>query len=261
MSKYTTQLRNIVENCTYDNYELSTSDRIEQSRSFIFDFDYPLWNEAYKKTLETKIIKHFYTKEIGFETIGLWKFYLEETLNLIMPYYNDLYATTVKDYDYLTNVDNTETFTNSKKTSGNSEITGNDTNNKTSNTTQDYTGNGTQGNTENTTSKTLSSDLPQASYSGVDYATTLNDITDSKNNTSEINSTSNTTAINTDSETATKHITNTDNNTTTETSTRQHKGNTGSKSFTELLVEYRESLLNIDRLVIDELKDLFMMIF
>lgn len=36
------------------------------------------------------------------------------------------------------------------------------------------------------------------------------------------------------------------------------KGNNGSKSYSELLMEYRNTLINIDMMIIDELADLFM---
>ena len=59
-----------------------------------FDFglnEYPIFNETYRNTLNNKILNYYYENEIGFETAELFKFYLNNTLNLIMPKYNILY--------------------------------------------------------------------------------------------------------------------------------------------------------------------------
>lgn len=74
MSKYTITIKNLINND--------------------FDFglkDYPIWNESYRNTLNQKILNHYYENEIGFETASLFKFYLNNKLNEIMPYYNNLY--------------------------------------------------------------------------------------------------------------------------------------------------------------------------
>ena len=94
MSKYTTELRYICE--TYAGLDESVGynsieEIIAKSRTKIFDFDYPIFDESYREVLETKIIRHFYTREIGFETVGLWKLKLNTKMNEIMVYYNQLY--------------------------------------------------------------------------------------------------------------------------------------------------------------------------
>ena len=50
-----------------------------------------MFDENYRQALCTKILRHFYTREIGEETVGLWKLRLDARLNDIMPYYNKLY--------------------------------------------------------------------------------------------------------------------------------------------------------------------------
>lgn len=111
MSKYTTEVRFICENYAgYDesqDYPINTV--IEKSREKVFDFDFPIYDESYRSVLETKILKHYYTREIGFETVALWKHWLDMRLNEIMPYYNQLYySETLKfnpyyDVDFTTN--------------------------------------------------------------------------------------------------------------------------------------------------------------
>ena len=108
MSKYTTELRFICETLArYDESqgfgEVGTI--ISESREMIFDFDYPIFDQNYKVTLETKILRHFYTREIGEETYGLWKLRLEDKLNLIMPYYNQLYESELIKFNPMYDVD------------------------------------------------------------------------------------------------------------------------------------------------------------
>ena len=96
MSKYTTQLRFICETeagLTESQGFGKVNEIIDKARIKIFDFPYPIFDEAYKQTLETKILKHYYLREIGTETYGLWKLFLSNKMNEIMPYYNKLYET------------------------------------------------------------------------------------------------------------------------------------------------------------------------
>lgn len=95
MSSYTTELRTICESyagfsdiAVYDNID----DIIAKALPKLFNFNFPIFNESYRITLETKIIKHYYTREISEETVGLWKLRLDSKLNEIMPYYNKLYS-------------------------------------------------------------------------------------------------------------------------------------------------------------------------
>lgn len=96
MSVYTTQLRYICEQYAgrteSANYK-ETPAVIAAARPKLFDFSYPLYDTSYKGALETKIINHYYFREIGAETAAQFKFMLARTLNEIMPYYNQLYKT------------------------------------------------------------------------------------------------------------------------------------------------------------------------
>ena len=90
MSKYTIMIKDIV-NSYYDGTSLSVDDKLEDTREFIFDFDYPVLDEATKKRIEVAILKHYYYREIAFETIGEFKIKLNDRLNLIMGRYNAMY--------------------------------------------------------------------------------------------------------------------------------------------------------------------------
>lgn len=94
MSEYTMEIREICESLAgetegkgYNN----VASIIESARPKIFDFTFPIYDENYRATLETGFLRHFYTREIGVETYGRWKMFLEDKLNLIMPKYNGLY--------------------------------------------------------------------------------------------------------------------------------------------------------------------------
>lgn len=277
MSKYTTELRWLIESVTADQTNLTISQRITAAAPKIFNFNYPIWDESYKITLETKILKHYFNKEIGMETIGLWKLYLEERLNLIMPYYNQLYETASKNYDYMTDVNSTEIYTATKSNNEVADFTlsGNLTGSTTDmgkdviNTVSKNIDTGTRDSNNTINKKNLESDLPQANYANLDYGTQLTEenqtetMHDSTNQTTNFTNGStadrnNTTNAKQDTTQASK---NTVNNSGDETYTRTRKGAFGGKSLTQLMLEYRESLINIDNMIINELSDLFMLIY
>lgn len=112
MSKYTTELRFICETEAGKTESVGFSDVdevISDALPHIFDFDFPIFDENYRVPLETKIIRHYYTREIGLETYGLWKLKLQTKLNEIMPYYNKLYESELYKYNPLYDVDMTTT--------------------------------------------------------------------------------------------------------------------------------------------------------
>lgn len=135
MSKYTTELRFICETEAGLTESVGFSEVenvIAEALPKIFDFDFPIFDEDYRETLETKIIRHYYTREIGLETYGLWKLKLATKLNEIMPYYNKLYESELYKYNPLYDV-NLITSNTGKKTgesaqsdSRTNERTGND---------------------------------------------------------------------------------------------------------------------------------------
>lgn len=52
---------------------------------------YPIFDESYREGLNNKIIRHYWFREIGFETAALFRDRLAMTMTEIMPYYNQLY--------------------------------------------------------------------------------------------------------------------------------------------------------------------------
>lgn len=108
MSNYTTQVRFICETAAeleesvgYD----SVNTVIAAALPKVFNFQFPLFDETYRTVLETKILKHYYTREIGLETVGLWKLKLDTKLNEIMPFYNQLYKSELIEFNPMYDVD------------------------------------------------------------------------------------------------------------------------------------------------------------
>ena len=138
MSKYTTEVRYICE--TYAGLDESAgyddvNDIISNSEDKIFE-EYEIFDENYRSILNQKILRHYYTREICAETVGLWKLWLNNTMNEIMPYYNQLYKSALLKFNPLYDVDlatshlGTENGTNERvedfnKTSQNTDNTHN----------------------------------------------------------------------------------------------------------------------------------------
>lgn len=102
MSVYTTQLRWPVE---YAQNAAGVSDRNDFTPSYkmLGLDDYPIFDETYRQTLNDKIIRHFYFREIGFETIGQFAWFMRATMHERMPYFNQLYESQNMVTDPLTN--------------------------------------------------------------------------------------------------------------------------------------------------------------
>lgn len=116
MSKYTTELRYIcetyaglTESVGYD----SIDEVVEKAYPKIFKTsEIPMFTgetNEHRALLFKKILLHYYTREIGYETVGLWKLKLNQKLMEIMPYYNQLYESELIEFDPLKNVDVTKT--------------------------------------------------------------------------------------------------------------------------------------------------------
>lgn len=288
MSKYTTEVRYICE--TYAGHTESqdytkVEDVIANSLNKVFDFDFPMFDESYRSVLETKILRHYYTREIGFETVGLWKHFLNMRLNEIMPYYNKLYASELLEFNPLYNVkydishQGSESGTSSDEIDSTELTTRNLSDAETRNMTDAETKNLTdtiEANTSvSTDDDTLDkySDTPQGGLSGLlndTYLTNARKIEKNTDTDTDYDETGRHTGTDTILRTGTDTFVRTgtnnlsiDNNKNSEFSNtdqylRHVEGNNGAKSFSQLLMEFRESFLNIDMMIINELNDLFM---
>lgn len=145
MSKYTTQVRFICETAaglSESEGQTSVKQIIAAAIPSVFDFDFPIFDESYRNVLETKILKHYYTREIGLETVGLWKLKLDTKLNEIMPFYNQLYKSELIEFNPMYDVDLTRDHTLNR--SEQTEQTGTETADATKNGTVNTTTSGTK---------------------------------------------------------------------------------------------------------------------
>lgn len=232
MASYTMQLRKVceyfgreeVENW-FKDYDLShylTPTQIEQITKF------NVWS---KDRLAEKIVDNYFMREIGFETPALFKHYAKIEMKKIMERYLPKIYSNFLEYDPLSNVDFTETYTR--------EIAGQTQNQGSSNSTSQ----------NNASGLNVNSDTPQGQISkqailGGSYA--------SQTNASE-------------TESEIKDNTNTENqgtSNTVETFTRHEEGDNGVIITNQRLVkEYREIIVAIDEEIINELNCLFMGIY
>lgn len=245
MSKYTTELRFIVENIAKEQNLKSINSKIEYALPNIFNFDFPIFDETHRIPLETKIIHHYYFREIAFETVGLWKEFLNIKLNEIMPFYNQLYATLENPIDYLNDINITEISTKEYQKENTSEYSEENTLNANTQGTNQTVNNLQQ----------IDSDLPQATESlaiGSDYYANY-----IKKNTGNVQNT----VSSNDSNTGNRQGNNSLNEDFRETNSLTRKGIQGGKSPVELLTQYRDSLLNIDLMIINDLAPLFFTLY
>lgn len=279
MSKYTVELRYICE--TMAGLEASVGgddvDQVIQNAiPNIFNFSFPIFDESYRNVLETKILMHYYTREIAHETVGLWKLKLKTKLNEIMPYYNQLYKSELLDFNPLYDVDITRSHvrdssgtrdtenkssTDSTTDTENNQVTNNRIQNHNSNT-----GGGTNNTSRNNTNKY--SDTPQGAITDLatdKYLTNARLVNETDNTASHWNDTTEqngTTDGSVDTTGKNEYSSSTDsssntNLTDTETYLERVQGKQGSGDYSEMLLKFRNTFLNIDMMVINELEELF----
>lgn len=85
-----------------EKYTITLGEIIENDVN-IFDFNYPFYNEALRGQFEKTFIDYFYFDEIGFETVSRFKHFLKVKLNLVMPFWNEIYKSQDLEYDILNN--------------------------------------------------------------------------------------------------------------------------------------------------------------
>ena len=302
MSVYTMELRVAMEALTgaTEKEEYSGVDElISNARPLIFDFDYPIFDTSYKAVLESKILKYYYFHEICDVPLARWKLMLDNKMNEIMPYYNQLYSSEKLTITPLINESRERSYTKDTSSTSEGQSTMQSSDTSTGHTETDETSSGTDDMTENTqgsgtrtgettsnreesrNGQALTSDTPQGTITDVDdngylsgVQRTSESITDEQTvNTSENtgdtsqSTRAGTTAGTTHSETDTTITTG---RSGTDTSTakintlddylEKTSGITG-VSQSQLLTEYRNTFLNIDQMVLRDLRPLFFLLY
>ena len=221
MAKYTMELRTVIEYTSreevenyFKDYCLNNYLRPNEIESILTA---NIWS---KDRLASKIVDHYYMREIGYETIGLFKHYCKVYMQEIMERYLPLIYSSSINYDPLVNVDYTESFTRNITGSGSTE------------SSSDNSASGLS----------VNSDTPQGQIS--------------KESILNGQYASNTGASETESSISDSTSTN---NETDETYTKKVKGNSGVSATAQKMVEqYRQNIIAIDEKIIKELDKLFM---
>ena len=255
MSKFTTEVRFICEQYAGRKDSAGFGDIneiISAAIPKVFSFDFPIFDEAYRNVLCTKILKHYYTREICEETVGLWKLRLDERLNLYMPYYNQLYKSALLEFNPFYDIDTTTTNKGKRVEDVNKK--NNDIASNKGNVKSDTKNDGAT--TNNDVKRDMYSDTPQGSLQNVENQTYL---TNARKNTDDRNETRHDSAVgNVDSKNEySSEATETAKMNTTDDYITRVIGKSGGKSYSEMLKEFRETFLNIDEMVIDKLRLLF----
>ena len=211
MSNYTTELRKIDEKL------------IDTALSF-----YQIFDESYRKILNTKIKQHFWFNEIAHETIDIFLFQLKVKMNEIMPYYNQMYeAELVKRDPFIT----VRMKSSSKNTGSAKNISSS-------------VEHGTSSSSTDAKSRAVQSETPQVRLSGDgDYATGAADSTSLTGVRSESDGTGSQTS----------------------TSSSDGSGEGSQEGFSgsmaSLIQAHRDAIINVDMMVIAQLESLFMYVW
>lgn len=238
---------------------------------------YPIFEESYRKQLNQKIIEHFFFREIGFETVGLFNNRLKAKMNEIMPYYNQLYSSTLMDFNPFITQKYLETFQRdatdkgqhadeeSRQDSGTQNNVFHAERGTVGQETSQESGEQTQKN------KVVGSDTPQGllamdSIENQVYASTASiskgEDTDSRSRTGKTQTDSSEDSHNDTATTSTGKLSRQGTNDLTkwEQFSRSIEGFQGT-TLSDALIKFRQTFINIDMMIIEELETLFMQIW
>ena len=207
---------------------------IENCTCYLFPKGFPFYtdNEELRLNFIQKFYDEYMFREIGFETVERFKRSLLGKLNKIIPYYTQLYNTELesKNINFMLNKDLIETF--ERELTGISEINSIATTN--SNGTSSANSNDIMYDTPNSRIDDITK-YPTQGSQGENNATSTSNASSTNNQTGE--------------------------NTQSEKTSLISKGNIGITSSAQLLKEWREVIINIDELILNDLEDLFLLLF
>ena len=260
-------------------YTMELRTLLETYHTDIFDFDYAFYSDNVneKKAFEELFINHFYYHEIGCETYSRWHHLLKAKLQLIMPYYEQLYQTEWKRVgkDMMNSKDLTETTihtltsnqlgTQAQQGSSDSSSQSEGSGVETSESNAQSSGSGESSNN--------STDLESALENGVPQVHLETDLTrkaqsDSTSTTStnattqsELNATSSSQATTSNHATNESSLTNQQQNQLEEKTTFNSKGNIGIQTPAYAITEWRKVIINLNQMIIEDLSSLFIQIY
>lgn len=224
----------------------------------LWDFDYPsYYKDEAKRAFEQKVIDHYYFHQIGCETIARFKHNFRTRIREIMPYYMQYYKSVEIMNgidDPFGNVDISETFeqTSTDTSSGSSTST------ESGASLSDETATKTDAKKATEDTNHRFSNTPQGAIENIDdYLTEA--AKDSKDQTENI--TSNGTVTTTNESRISSTGTSESENTGRVRHTLTRKGNQGVNTYAHDMIEYRQSFIDVDMMIIGALKDLFLLVY
>lgn len=228
MANYTVQLRKICETVGEDevlkwfqDYDLSNYLTFDEIKVIT---DRGTWSPA---RLAQKIVDHYYMREIGLETVALFKRKVKVRMQEIMEDKLPLLYSACIKYDPLVNVDFTETYAGENTS----------TNTSTSESSADSTSSGLNVNSDTPQGQISKTAILNGSYAS---STSANELEDNATTTSSGSNTGS----------------------GTQEYSKRVKGNSGVSATAQKMIEqYRENIRAIDREIIEELSTLFMTIY
>lgn len=260
MSKFTTEIRFICE--TYAGLDESAglnsvNDILTEAAPKVFDFDFPIYDETHRLPLEIKILRHYYTREISAETVGRWKLFLEDRMNEIMPYYNQLYESAAIEFDPMSDTD--YKTVHEGDTTSHGTVNGSDSRNSRDSGSDSRTWE----QHDKSSHWSLYSDTPQGGIAGIESASdpSLGNNGYLTNATHDIHDGTGTGGTDTQNYGRVNDQSGSTQSTSDQAGTNKYTdtvtGKRGAVSYSKMLEEYRQTIINIDKMIIDDLSDLF----
>lgn len=231
MADYTLTLGNLIDK------GFNTDEKLHLSAQY-----YPIFNESYRAKLNEKIVAHYALREIGSETPQMFVFYLGRTMREQMDYFNQLYLSAQRKFDPFITSDIRQEMDSTSTNESSGRSSGTQSNQSTSNSTSDTT--------SDNSAMTFNSEFPQTRIDDFKKFATSASQTDSTGNTHTSTSQDSTASATSTSDTDYAHSSDKGN------SVSHTIGTSGSQS--QLLSDWRNTMLNIDLMVINSLEDLFM---
>lgn len=239
MATYTIELKDVIERIfgtSYDKHEWVQEyhsvvfNQMRYGRlPFVDDWGklglgyYPIFDERYRDVLNGKIVDEYFNREIGTETIDNFLLIIRKKMDQIMPFYNNLYESEKIKFDPLSTID----ITTDSSSEGSEE--------------SNITGSASSNSVTKSGSRTVSQELPQVQLSGNgDYATSAADA----NSDGTIDGTNTS-----------------DNKSDSSNSNNSYSHSRGFQGVaSDLLIRYRNSILNIDTMILSDIEDCFMLV-
>lgn len=230
----------------------------------LFDFSYPIFDTAYKKTLQEKILLNLWDYEIGETPFYRWKILFRRKFTNIMPYYNQLYKSALIEFDPLVTDDRTRQYT--RKNDGTVNVAAESSSNSTVETKSDSSGTTTSNVTDNGTveSRHGSSNTPQGKITMMDIDNNMYlSAYDKRNDTTSSTSKNVTDVMNEASGSSTDDSSTSSNTDTTNKNLEDYLEKVSGRagvSGADLIKKLRDTFLNIDMLIVEELKECMILV-